>query len=81
MPMKSRMAGSLVQARRSAARVNSVGTVRYMFTHFSLELHIVPSAEPEGQGWWQPLDRLDQAGLPTLYRHAAQLVLKAAQAA
>jgi A/G-specific adenine glycosylase len=26
-------------------------------------------------GWWQPLDRLGEAGLPSLYRRAAELVL------
>jgi A/G-specific adenine glycosylase len=55
--------------------VNSVGSVRHVFTHFSLDLSIVPRTEPEGEGWWQPLDRLDEAGLPTLYCKAVKLVL------
>jgi A/G-specific adenine glycosylase len=63
------------------ARVNPIGTVRHVFTHFSLDLSVVPRAEPEGDGWWQPLDRLDAAGLPTLYRRAAELVLTARHAA
>jgi A/G-specific adenine glycosylase len=50
-------------------------TVRHVFTHFSLDLQVVPSSEPQGEGWWQPLDRLDEAGLPTLYRKAANLAL------
>ncbi|HKP34903.1 MAG TPA: NUDIX domain-containing protein, partial [Sphingomicrobium sp.] len=62
-------------------RVNSIGTIRHVFTHFSLDLFVVPRAEPDGDGWWQPLDRLDAAGLPTLYRRAAELVLTARQAA
>ena len=49
--------------------------VRHVFTHFALELAVVPADAPEGDGWWQPLDRLDQAGLPTLYRRAGELVL------
>jgi A/G-specific adenine glycosylase len=61
--------------------VNPIGTVRHVFTHFSLDLSVVPRAEPEGDGWWQPLDRLDAAGLPTLYRRAAELVLTARHAA
>ena len=61
--------------------VNALGTVRHVFTHFSLDLAIAPRAEPEGEGWWQPLDRLEEAGLPTLYRRAADLVLAARLAA
>jgi A/G-specific adenine glycosylase len=56
-------------------RVNSLDTVRHIFTHFSLALQIVPRAEPEGEGWWHPVDRLEDAGLPTLYRKAAELAL------
>ena len=51
-------------------KLNPIATVRHVFTHFSLDLHIVPCAEPVGEGWWQPLEHLDEAGLPTLYRKA-----------
>jgi A/G-specific adenine glycosylase len=61
--------------------VNAIATVRHVFTHFSLDLHIVPGPEPHGAGWWHPIDRLGEAGLPTLYRRAAELVLAARQAA
>jgi A/G-specific adenine glycosylase len=57
----------------------AIGTVRHVFTHFSLDLAIVPRSEPIGEGWWQPLDRLPEAGLPTLYRRAAELVLASRQ--
>jgi len=57
----------------------SLGTVRHVFTHFALELDIVARAEPAGEGWWQPLDRLAEAGLPTLYRKAAELALAATE--
>lgn len=56
-------------------RVKPLGTIRHVFTHFSLDLRIVPKPEPVGDGWWQPLDRLAEAGLPTLYRKAAGLAL------
>jgi A/G-specific adenine glycosylase len=56
-------------------RPNAIATVRHVFTHFSLDLHIVLRAEPEGEGWWQPLDRLAEAGLPTLYRKAVEAAL------
>jgi A/G-specific adenine glycosylase len=62
-------------------RLNPLGTVRHIFTHFSLDLHLVLRAEPEEEGWWHPVDRLDEAGLPTLYRRAAELVLSARLAA
>jgi len=61
--------------------LNSIGTIRHVFTHFSLDLSVVPRAEPEGDGWWHPLDQLKTAGLPTLYRRAAELALEARQAA
>jgi A/G-specific adenine glycosylase len=54
-------------------RSATLGTVRHLFTHFSLDLDVVPRGEPEGEGWWQPLNRLDEAGLPTLYRKAAEI--------
>ena len=50
-------------------------TVTHGFTHFTLDLQVVPRAEPAGEGWWQPLDRLDEAGLPTLYRKAVDAML------
>jgi A/G-specific adenine glycosylase len=62
-------------------RLNPLGTVRHVFTHFSLDLQLVPRAEPEGEGWWHPVDRLDEAGLPTLYRRAAELAVSARLAA
>jgi len=60
---------------------SAIGTVRHVFTHFSLDLAIVPRAEPTSEGWWQPLATLSEAGLPTLYRRAADLVLAARRAA
>jgi A/G-specific adenine glycosylase len=55
--------------------LNALAIVRHVFTHFSLDLHVVPRSEPEGEGWWQPIDRIHQAGLPTLYRKAIAAVL------
>jgi A/G-specific adenine glycosylase len=57
-------------------RLNALATVRHVFTHFSLDLAIEARSHPVGEGWWQPLDRLAEAGLPTLYRRAAELALK-----
>jgi A/G-specific adenine glycosylase len=50
-------------------------TISHGFTHFTLDLHVTAGTEPEGNGWWQPLDRLHEAGLPTLYAKAAQAMI------
>jgi A/G-specific adenine glycosylase len=63
--------GWLGEANRPA---DALTTVRHVFTHFSLDLHVVPRVEPCGEGWWQPLDELGAAGLPALYRKAADQV-------
>lgn len=55
---------------------SALASVAHVFSHFSLSLHILsaPSA-PNGEGWWHPLDRIADAGLPTLYRKAVDAVL------
>jgi A/G-specific adenine glycosylase len=55
--------------------LTAIASVRHVFTHFSLDLAIVPRGEPEGEGWWQPLDGIGGAGLPSLYRKAVEAVL------
>jgi A/G-specific adenine glycosylase len=52
-----------------------LATVRHGFTHFTLDLHIMEHAEPVAEGWWQPIDTLAEAGLPTLYTKAIDAVL------
>ena len=49
--------------------------LRHVFTHFALDLIVVSGSQTCGEGWWQPLDRIGEAGLPTLYCRAAELVL------
>jgi A/G-specific adenine glycosylase len=55
------------------------GTVRHIFTHFALDLAVTrvqwtgdtpPPVQGEDGIWW-PLERLDEAGLPTLFARAA----------
>ena len=56
----------------------AAGAVRHVFTHATLDLTVLCYAgadAPGGDGEWWPLDRLDEAGLPTLYARAAQRVL------
>jgi A/G-specific adenine glycosylase len=49
--------------------------VHHVFTHFRLELAVVESEIPAGEGWWHRLDGPVDAGLPTLYRRAVESVL------
>jgi A/G-specific adenine glycosylase len=53
----------------------TIAAVRHVFTHFELELGIAEAPDPVGEGWWQPISTLADAGLPTLYRRAADAVL------
>ena len=60
-------------------RVRTIGSVRHVFTHFTLTLAVDRSdddAQTVGEGEWWPLSRLDEAGLPTLYRRAAALAME-----
>jgi A/G-specific adenine glycosylase len=59
----------------SAHALQPLGHVAHVFTHFRLELTVVPASSPSGEGWWQSMDTLEEAGLPTLYKRAAQAVL------
>lgn len=50
------------------------GSVRHGFTHFDLTLAVMVyegSARPDGEGEWWPVERIDEAGLPTLFAKAA----------
>jgi A/G-specific adenine glycosylase len=53
----------------------ALGHVVHVFTHFRLELAIVSAPSQEGEGWWNSIDTLDEAGLPTLYKRAVHAVL------
>ncbi|WP_028969517.1 A/G-specific adenine glycosylase [Sphingomonas sp. URHD0057] len=57
----------------------AIGTVRHVFTHFALDLCVARRSAPVGEGWWQPIETLDRAGLPTLYRRAAELAASASE--
>ncbi|MCL6699218.1 A/G-specific adenine glycosylase [Sphingomonas sp. NSE70-1] len=58
----------------------AAATISHGFTHFTLDLHIVSKAEPLAEGWWQPIDRMNEAGLPTLYAKAVQAMLSRKEA-
>ncbi len=44
--------------------------ISHVFTHFELRLSIVVGATAEGDGWWHPIEKIRDAGLPTLYLKA-----------
>ncbi len=55
--------------------------VGHVFTHFSLALtihvaHVAEESMPPGEGEWWPLDQLEDAGLPTVFRRAALAAMK-----
>jgi A/G-specific adenine glycosylase len=59
----------------------AMGEVTHVFTHFRLTLDVLgmqlkkrPAISQEGQ-WW-PIDRLHEAGLPTVFDKAAKAALK-----
>jgi A/G-specific adenine glycosylase len=61
----------------------SAGVVRHSFTHFDLDLQLMLCDEadlvhdlphgPDAEFW--PVDRIDEAGLPTVFAKAARLAL------
>lgn len=59
--------------------------IGHVFTHFSLALtvhvaHVARESMPPGEGEWWPLARIEDAGLPTLFRRAAQAAMKESRA-
>jgi A/G-specific adenine glycosylase len=58
----------------------TVGTVTHVFTHFTLRLDVRIMDSDATDGEWWPIDRIDEAGLPTLYARAAALAIAAREA-
>lgn len=55
--------------------------VTHIFTHFSLALtvhvaHVERDVTLPGEGEWWPVARIGEAGLPTLFRRAAEMAMK-----
>ena len=79
--MRALPGGAWGDAVPPLAGAEPLGAVRHVFTHFALTLALDRvDTLPDGQdaGEWWPIDRLDDAGLPTLYRRAATLALAGA---
>jgi A/G-specific adenine glycosylase len=49
------------------------GSVHHVFTHFALSMRLLCAAAParQGGGLWWPVERIGEAGLPTLYAKLA----------
>jgi A/G-specific adenine glycosylase len=64
--------------RAAAPDGDAVAVVRHSFTHFDLNLAIVRRSASVNctKGQWWPLNQLDAAGLPTLYRKAVNAMGK-----
>ena len=57
----------------ASAQWREAGSVDHVFTHFALNMRLLcahAEARPEGAQWW-PIDRLGEAGLPTLFARLA----------
>ncbi|WP_380874907.1 A/G-specific adenine glycosylase [Sphingomonas sp. DBB INV C78] len=56
-----------------------VGNVAHIFTHFALDLSVRSSTahDRSAEGEWWPIDRINDAGLPTLFAKAAAVAQKA----
>jgi len=55
--------------------------VEHVFTHFRLLLsihrrHVARDCQPPGEGRWWPLDRMDEAGLPTVFAKVVKQMMK-----
>ena len=70
-PGKGLLGGMLALPTETApaeAEWREAGTVEHVFTHFALTMNLMcATAERKGEGIWWPVDRLGEAGLPTLF--------------
>jgi A/G-specific adenine glycosylase len=56
----------------AAANWNEAGAVEHVFTHFELSLRLLcAEAQARAEGIWWPIERLQEAGLPTVFAKAA----------
>jgi A/G-specific adenine glycosylase len=61
------------EAPPAEAEWRETGRVEHVFTHFALSMRLLCGAAPERvNGLWWPIDRLGEAGLPTLFSRLAE---------
>ncbi|MDT9599163.1 A/G-specific adenine glycosylase [Sphingosinicella rhizophila] len=61
------------EAAPAAAHWNEAGSVEHVFTHFALSMTLLcaASADRRDDGIWWPIERIGEAGLPTLFAKLA----------
>jgi A/G-specific adenine glycosylase len=60
----------------AAADWREIGAVAHVFTHFSLSMRVLAAeSEADAAGEWWPVERVAEAGLPTVFAKAASLAL------
>jgi A/G-specific adenine glycosylase len=67
-------------APASGTDLDTLGEVTHVFTHFRLTLAVArltsaPDSETLVDSTWWPIDRLHEAGLPTVFAKAAKLAM------
>ena len=75
-PAKGLLGGMLAfptDAAPAEAPWQDAGSVDHVFTHFALTIRLLcaEAPTPGGKGTWWPVERLGEAGLPTLYAKLA----------
>ncbi len=72
LPTGSWSADEGADAAPASADWKEVGSVNHVFTHFALKLRLrCAEADGAADGIWWPIDRLGEAGLPTVFAKAA----------
>jgi A/G-specific adenine glycosylase len=77
-PAKGLLGGMLAlptdsEGAPAAAEWLEAGSVDHVFTHFALNMRLLcANAEAPPDGTWWPIDRLGEAGLPTLFARLAE---------
>jgi A/G-specific adenine glycosylase len=74
-PAKGLLGGMLAlpEAPPAEADWREAGAVDHVFTHFALNMRLLcAAAEARQDGLWWPVERLGEAGLPTLFARLAQ---------
>jgi A/G-specific adenine glycosylase len=73
-PAKGLLGGMLAlpEERPAEAAWRDAGAVDHVFTHFSLTMRLrCAEAEANADGLWWPVERIGEAGLPTLFAKLA----------
>jgi A/G-specific adenine glycosylase len=79
-PPRGLLGGMLALPTQDApveAKWREAGSVDHVFTHFALNMRLLcADAAERPDGTWWPVDRLSEAGLPTLFARLASLSLQ-----